>query len=239
MVLPGRLRHRRNVNLPGGRFKRSEGSLTKPDPFAISAKQTVLASGTKREGHRSATGQGLLSRDLRRGGTHDSKHVILTEKTQLSSISTAKKEAARGFILPWLQRSLRLAPVNRGFHLITREVLDVLPELSEFRVGILHIFIQHTSASLSINENADPDVPRDLERMFNVIAPEEFPYRHTCEGPDDMPAHVKASLLGSSVWVPITDGRLALGTWQGIYLCEHRDHGGARNLVLTISGERS
>jgi secondary thiamine-phosphate synthase enzyme len=116
--------------------------------------------------------------------------------------------------------------------------MERLPEIAEFRVGLLHIFIQHTSASLTINENADPDVPFDLERSFDDLAPEDFPYRHTCEGPDDMPAHVKASLLSSSVWVPVGDGRLALGTWQGVYLCEHREQGGARNLVLTLHGER-
>lgn len=140
--------------------------------------------------------------------------------------------------MSWLQRSVRLAPKSRGFHLITGEIVDALPELAEFGVGMLHIFIQHTSASLSINENADPDVPHDLEAALNAIAPEDFPYRHTCEGPDDMPAHVKASLLGTSVWVPVSDGRLALGTWQGIYLCEHRNRGGARHLVLTLTGER-
>jgi secondary thiamine-phosphate synthase enzyme len=141
--------------------------------------------------------------------------------------------------LSWVQRSLRLASKSRGFHLITREVVEALPELARFRVGLLHLFIQHTSASLTINENADPDVRHDLERSFNSIAPEEFPYRHTCEGPDDMPAHVKASLLGSSLSVPVADGRIALGTWQGIYLCEHRNHGGPRNLLLTLYGERS
>lgn len=141
--------------------------------------------------------------------------------------------------MAWLQRSLRLSPRNRGFHLITHEVVERLPELADYHVGMLHIFIQHTSASLSINENADPDVPHDLERSFNAIAPEDFPYRHTCEGPDDMPAHVKAALLGSSLWIPVTEGRLALGTWQGIYLCEHRNRGGARNLVLTLNGETS
>ena len=137
----------------------------------------------------------------------------------------------------WLQRPLRLPPHPRGFHLITRQVVEALPEIANFRLGTLHVFIQHTSASLSINENADPDVPYDLERSLNALASEDFPYRHTCEGPDDMPAHVKSSLLGSSVWVPVTDGRLALGTWQGIYLCEHRNRGGARNLVLTLNGE--
>lgn len=140
--------------------------------------------------------------------------------------------------MSWLQQELCLPPLPRGFHLITRQVVEALPELADFRLGLLHVFIQHTSASLSINENADPDVPADLERSFDAIAPEDFPYRHTCEGPDDMPAHVKASLLGSSVTVPIREGRLALGTWQGIYLCEHRNHGGARRLVLTLQGER-
>lgn len=136
----------------------------------------------------------------------------------------------------WQQRSVTLGARTRGFHLISREVVEGLPELKKIRVGLLHVFIQHTSASISINENADPDVPRDLERSFNAIAPEEFPYIHTCEGPDDMPAHVKASLLGSSVTVPIADGRLCLGTWQGIYLCEHRNHAGPRRLVLTVQG---
>lgn len=139
----------------------------------------------------------------------------------------------------WVQRSLRVASKSRGFHLITREVVEALPELAELRVGLLQVFIQHTSASLSINENADPDVRHDLERSLNSIAPEDFPYRHTCEGPDDMPAHVKASLLGSSLSIPVADGRLALGTWQGIYLCEHRNQGGPRNLLLTLCGERS
>jgi secondary thiamine-phosphate synthase enzyme len=109
--------------------------------------------------------------------------------------------------------------------------------MPRYRVGLLHVFIRHTSASLSINENADPDVPRDLEMALTEIAPEDFPYAHTIEGPDDMPAHVKASLLGSSVTVPLRDGRLALGTWQGIYLCEHRDRAGPRHLVLTACGE--
>jgi len=138
--------------------------------------------------------------------------------------------------MAWLQEHVQLAPRRRGFHLITREVEVALPGLSQVQVGLLHVFIQHTSASLCINENADPDVPRDLEMAFNAIAREDFPYVHTAEGPDDMPAHVKAAMLGSSVTVPIADGRLCLGTWQGIYLCEHRDHGGPRRLVLTVHG---
>jgi secondary thiamine-phosphate synthase enzyme len=140
--------------------------------------------------------------------------------------------------MPWVQRSIELPPVRRGFHLITRSVVDALPELRETPIGMLNVFIQHTSAALSINENADPDVRADLETAFNAIAPEDFPYRHTCEGPDDMPAHVKASLLGSSLNIPVSAGKLYLGTWQGIYLCEHRNHGGARTLVLTLQGER-
>lgn len=139
--------------------------------------------------------------------------------------------------MPWLQKEIRLAPRRRGFHLITPEIEAALPELDAIAIGLLHIFIQHTSASVSINENADPDVPRDLEMAFDRIAPEDFPYVHTMEGADDMPAHVKASMIGSSVTVPIKQGRPCLGTWQGIYLCEHRDQGGPRRLVLTLHGE--
>ncbi|PQO30929.1 YjbQ family protein [Bremerella cremea] len=139
----------------------------------------------------------------------------------------------------WIQKEISVRARRRGFHLITREVLSELPELGEFHVGLLHVFIQHTSASLSINENADPDVQTDLEMAFSKIAPESFPYVHTMEGPDDMPAHIKAAMLGSSVTIPITDGQLNLGTWQGIYLCEHRDRASNRRLVLTIQGARN
>src|SRR5262245_22157850 len=134
--------------------------------------------------------------------------------------------------MPWNQTLLELDPRPRGFHLITRDVEAAIGSaVAKLRIGLVHLFIQHTSASLSINENADADVPRDLESSFNAIAPENFPYRHTCEGSDDMPAHVKASLLGSSLVIPLRDGKLCLGTWQGIYLCEHRNHGGRRRLV--------
>ena len=139
--------------------------------------------------------------------------------------------------MTWIQRHIELAPRARGFHLITQDVLKGIAELRIFKTGLLHLFIQHTSASLSINENADSDVPLDLEDSLSAIAPEDFPYRHTCEGPDDMPAHVKASLLGCSLMIPICDGRLGLGTWQGIYLAEHRQHGGKRRIVATIWGE--
>ena len=136
----------------------------------------------------------------------------------------------------WHQKTITLQPKPRGFHLVTQDILAELPELREIRIGILHVFIQHTSAGLTINENVDPDVPVDLETAANQLCPEDSPFIHTCEGPDDMPAHVKASLFGSSVSVPITDGRLQLGTWQGIYLCEHRNRGGRRRLVLTVQG---
>jgi len=139
--------------------------------------------------------------------------------------------------MSWFQRELALSPRRRGFHLVTAEVERALAEMPPYRVGLLHVFIRHTSASLSINENADPDVPRDLEMAVSRIAPEDFPYAHVIEGTDDMPAHVKAALLGSSVTLPIRAGRLALGTWQGVYLCEHRDRAGPRQLVLTACGE--
>ncbi len=139
--------------------------------------------------------------------------------------------------MPWIRRTIQLTARPRGFHLITRDVVEALPELRECSVGLLHVFIQHTSASIAINENADPDVPADLESSLNSIAPEDFPYRHTVEGPDDMPAHVKCLLIGSSISVPVERGELALGTWQGIYLCEHRNQAGRRRLVLTLDGE--
>ena len=138
----------------------------------------------------------------------------------------------------WIQKTITLSPRSRGFHIITPDVLDQLPEIEKIKTGILHLFIKHTSASLTINEDADPTVRLDFESHFNKLVPEnQSYYQHTIEGSDDMPAHLKASLLGSSVSVPITDGRLNLGTWQGIYLCEHRDRGSARQLVVTIQGK--
>lgn len=135
------------------------------------------------------------------------------------------------------QRELQLPPFPRGFHLITHRVLEALPELANIKAGLLHVFIQHTSASLTINENADPAIRRDFEFHFNVMVPESAMYfEHTLEGPDDMTSHIKSSLLGSSVSIPVTNGKLNLGTWQGIYLCEHRNDGGSRKLVLTACG---
>jgi secondary thiamine-phosphate synthase enzyme len=138
----------------------------------------------------------------------------------------------------WIQRQLTMPPVPRGFHLVTREILSALPEIGDLRAGLLHLLIQHTSASLTLNENASPDVRRDFEAWANEAVPEDAPYwTHTMEGPDDMPAHIKSSLMGPSLTVPISSGRPALGTWQGIYLCEHRDHGGPRRIVATLHGE--
>ena len=138
----------------------------------------------------------------------------------------------------WLQRTVELSARPRGFHLVTGEVTEALPELAEIRVGLLHLLIQHTSASLTLNENASADVRRDFESWFDRAVPEGAPYwTHTLEGDDDMPAHIKAALLGPSLTLPIREGRLALGTWQGIYLCEHRDRGGPRSVVATAWGE--
>ena len=140
----------------------------------------------------------------------------------------------------WAQETIRLAPRPRGFHLVTHEVERALPDLSRLGVGLAHLFIRHTSASLSLNENASPDVLRDFGAWFDDAVPEDAPFwTHTLEGPDDMPAHVKAALLGPSLTLPVTGGRLALGTWQGIYLCEHRDNGGARTLTATLWGEEA
>ncbi|WP_031433842.1 secondary thiamine-phosphate synthase enzyme YjbQ [Methylomarinum vadi] len=138
----------------------------------------------------------------------------------------------------WIQKKIKLPAMSRGFHLITRHITNEIPELKSMRVGLVHIFMQHTSASLAINENADPDVRHDMEAYFSKTVPENEPYyRHVLEGADDMPAHIKSVLLGESLTVPVSEGRLALGTWQGIYLCEHRNHAAGRTLMVTLNGE--
>ncbi|MBB1436430.1 YjbQ family protein [Pseudoalteromonas sp. SG43-6] len=140
--------------------------------------------------------------------------------------------------MSWLQKQLLLKPRSRGFHIIDSEILSQLPEISDYQIGLLHLFIQHTSASLTINENADPTVRMDMESHFNKFVPERQPYyRHDYEGDDDMPAHIKTSTLGCELTIPINQGRLQLGTWQGIYLGEHRDHGGARRIIATLQGQ--
>jgi secondary thiamine-phosphate synthase enzyme len=138
----------------------------------------------------------------------------------------------------WIQHEIELQPRPRGFHLVTRELVEAVPELRQLRVGIATLFMRHTSASLTLNENASPDVRRDFASWFDAVVPEDAPFwTHTLEGPDDMPAHIKTSLTGSALTIPIRDGRLALGTWQGIYLCEHRDHGGSRSVIVTAHGD--
>jgi secondary thiamine-phosphate synthase enzyme len=148
------------------------------------------------------------------------------------------EEIRKERVLRVLQREVSLKPKKRGFHLVTREVEEGIPELREIQQGVAHLLIKHTSASLTLNENASPEVRSDLESIFNQLVPENQPfYRHTLEGPDDMPAHAKASLLGFNLTIPVSRGRFNLGTWQGIYLCEHRNHGGSRRLVVTVFGE--
>jgi secondary thiamine-phosphate synthase enzyme len=138
----------------------------------------------------------------------------------------------------WVQKEISLKPRPRGFHIVTDEIVRQLPELAQYSIGMLHVFIKHTSASLTINENADPTVRMDFESFFNRVVPENEPYyAHTLEGSDDMPAHIKSSMLGSSVTIPVTKGQLNLGMWQGIYLCEHRNHASGREIVITLQGD--
>jgi len=158
----------------------------------------------------------------------------LSAEVKFTGLSFRTVKAAR---LMWFQHEISLPAFRRGCHLITSHVLQGCPQIQEVRIGLLHVFVCHTSASLTINENADPDVLADLGMALDRISPEAWPWTHTCEGPDDMPAHVKASLTDSSVSIPVRDGRLLTGTWQGIYLCEYRNHGGARRLILTLQGE--
>ena len=137
----------------------------------------------------------------------------------------------------WTQKSIRLPPKPRGFHLVTKEINSLCPEIKEYKIGLFHLFVQHTSASITINENADSTVRMDMETVSNRLVPEDAKYKHDYEGKDDMPAHVKSSLFGSSILVPITNGKLNLGNWQGIWFNEHRDNGGSRNFVVTIQGQ--
>jgi len=140
--------------------------------------------------------------------------------------------------MKWYQKEIKLAPQSRGFHLVTNEVINQVPEMANIKTGIAHLLLKHTSASLTLNENFDPDVREDMEKFFNRTVKENEPfYMHTSEGADDMPAHIKSSMLGTFLSIPITNGNFNLGTWQGIYLCEHRNHGGSRKLLITLQGE--
>jgi len=139
----------------------------------------------------------------------------------------------------WHQKEIKLSPKSRGFHLVTKEILDQVPEITDIEIGLAHIFIKHTSAGLTINENADPSVRRDFETHFTRMVPEDMSlYEHTLEGPDDMTSHIKSSIVGHSLSLPVTNGTLNLGTWQGIYLCEHRNHAGSRKLIVTLHGNK-
>jgi secondary thiamine-phosphate synthase enzyme len=140
-------------------------------------------------------------------------------------------------VTTWVQKSIVLPPKQRGFHVITREIVAQLPELQRLRMGVCHLFLQHTSASLALNERVEPEVRADMETFFNRVVPEHASYTHAYEGPDDMPAHIKALIIGASLTIPVTDGRLNLGAWQGIYLCEHRNHGGPRTVIVTAWGD--
>ena len=142
--------------------------------------------------------------------------------------------------MDWFQKTIMVEGKNRGFHLITNQILDQTPEISEFKIGMLHLFLKHTSASLTINENADSTVREDMETHFNQSVPENVSYyKHTMEGPDDMPAHIKSSTIGNNLTIPISEGKLVLGTWQGIYLCEHRNHAYSRKIIATINGKKN
>jgi secondary thiamine-phosphate synthase enzyme len=166
------------------------------------------------------------------------KPVQMQKYWAIAQMPVRKKNKRDKEKLMWIQKEIRLSPRSRGYHLVTQEILKQLPELNNIQVGMLNIFIKHTSASLTINENADPTVRQDFESFFNHAVPENEPYyKHLDEGSDDITAHLKASILGSSLNIPIAAGQLNIGVWQGVYLCEHRNHGGSRILVLTINGE--
>lgn len=168
-----------------------------------------------------------------------SQHRSRSTSAALRQASVMSGDPGSGLTIgpnAWLKRKLHLRPQHRGVHLVTEEILAGLPELSQFQVGIMHIQLLHTSASLTINENWDPDVRDDMEMMLNRLVPESLPWKHSCEGPDDMPAHAKACLLGSNLTLPICEGRVTLGTWQGVWLCEHRDRAGPRKVLVTVNG---
>jgi secondary thiamine-phosphate synthase enzyme len=180
--------------------------------------------------YRPAAGAGL-------GRGEERRRLRLGGKRRFVEIPTSNLKWVFTAMSDWFQSEVVLPAFPCGCHLVTEQILRELPDLRRWRVGLLHVFIRHTSASLTINENADPDVPKDLHMALDRLAPESWPWRHTCEGPDDMPAHVKATLSGSSISIPIAKGQLLTGTWQGIYLCEHRNHGGRRHVIVTIQGE--
>lgn len=209
----------------------------------LSGPLRLHSAGLRVSRHREIADSALLSLPARTSWEGPRKSVshpvgrLLGTRCQATNMADAKVASASP-TTEWLQRTIELPPFRRGCHIITSHIRKAVPELGEFQVGIAHIFVMHTSASLTINENASPDVPLDMEDSLNRLAPEGPNYRHLDEGYDDMPAHVKASLMGSSLTVPIKAGRLNLGTWQGIWLNEHRNHGGSRSVCVTIQGQK-
>lgn len=203
------------------------------------------SSSSNREGHHSSSSNRAKTScsapaQSRSPSAHRSRSVsaALRQAGSPASVLSSDPSGSGLTIGPnaWLKRKLHLRPQHRGVHLVTEEILAGLPELAQFQVGIMHIQLLHTSASLTINENWDPDVRDDMEMMLNRLVPEQIPFKHSCEGPDDMPAHAKACLLGSNLTLPICDGRVTLGTWQGVWLCEHRDRAGPRKVLVTVNG---
>mmetsp|Transcript_38737 Transcript_38737/g.99053 ORF Transcript_38737/g.99053 Transcript_38737/m.99053 type:complete len:229 (+) Transcript_38737:200-886(+) len=210
-------------------------TIAAPGRYAALAQRGAPASLTKAARLLAAAPPGRAASACRRRKSASGRSRFQT--AQASGASGETSSATAGAVA-WEQKIVRLPAYKRGCHVVTRKVLEQLPELCEYEVGMANFFIQHTSASLTINENASPDVPLDLNDALDKIVPEGTWYRHLDEGPDDMPAHVKSSLMGPSLDIPVRAGCLALGTWQGIYLNEHRDHGGARSVVVTVQGQK-
>src|SRR3954447_2000233 len=226
-----RARLRRRLARRAALRRRGAVGVRRPERAVAPDRARGRLAGQGRPPARAAGGRGRAVRG--RAGGHAGG-----SPARLSRSERFLRAGRLGFRSVWVQREITLEPRRRGFHLVTREVLGALPELRDLQVGLAHLLLQHTSASLTLNENASPDVRRDFESWFDDAVPEDAPFwTHTLEGADDMPAHIKASLLGPSLSLPIRDGRLALGTWQGIYLCEHRDRGGARTVIATLNGE--
>ncbi|CAG2175799.1 unnamed protein product [Oppiella nova] len=214
-------------------------------PMASSSSQPQTSSGQSSSSHQYVSQHSAPNAS---GGHHSSQHSSEGHHSGHSSresVSSSRgsrhssSSLTTGIIrtqTAWFQKKVHLRPVLRGCHLVTDELTKQIPELNEFQCGICHIHIMHTSASLAINENWDPDVREDMEMFLSRLIPETTPFRHSCEGPDDMPAHIKACFLGSSLTIPVSDGKLNLGTWQGVWLCEHRNRAGSRKVTVTITG---
>jgi len=212
-------------------------------PAVAYSKSFCFSRSTQSSGRQDCTGQYDCALRLKLRKDPQLGFKKLPDNSSTRHLSNVTCEAGTGTVstssgTEWVQRTIELPAFKRGCHIITQHIYRAVPEISQFRVGIVHLFVMHTSASLTINENASPDVPLDMEDTLNRIVPEGHQYRHLDEGFDDMPAHVKASMMGSSLTIPITSGRFSLGIWQGIWLNEHRNHGGSRSVCITIQGEK-